>query len=202
MSAPGFFRIVRPVRTLIDPRPQQPDLPRRKPLTFRRHHRIGFQSGHEMNQSAARTFPRLNDPARIPAPQGPRLPIQAQIRLLLFRAVTFHAPLRQQRLNIPREINLRTRRRGKLGKVGILRRSFRTAHQRINPWSPQQHRHRDHNQRWQQPFGFGELHHSLYSGRFVLFPMPASCDRGKIFSGSDPLRAAMLHAAVAVRMDV
>src|SRR4051794_6730586 len=91
---------IRPLRALIDPRAQQADLLRRESLAFRRHDRIGVEPRDEVHQFALRTLAGDEGSAIVTALHCRGPAIQSQAALLLFRAVTLHATIREQRLNI------------------------------------------------------------------------------------------------------
>ena len=107
-------RRVRPLRALIDPRPQQPDLLRREAFAFLRHHLIA-QPGDEMNQQTLRAFPwHQRRPEFAAFHQHRRLVIEPEIRLLLFRPVAVVARRRKDRLDVAHEIHRPRRGRREL----------------------------------------------------------------------------------------
>ena len=91
-SHPG---IVRPLRSLIDPRPEHCDLLPRERLPLGRHERIRFQPADEMDQATLRAPVRHNHLSLVPTLESRRLIVQPQATLLFFRSVAVHAMFRQ-----------------------------------------------------------------------------------------------------------
>lgn len=106
-----LVRLRRPLRPLIDPRPNHPHLLRRKRIPLRRHHNFRINPSHIMNQPTMSRIPRQNRLANVAALKRICPSIQPIIRLLLLRAVTTVTALGKDRLNLLDKINRVIRRR-------------------------------------------------------------------------------------------
>ena len=99
-------RTIRHLYPLIDPGPQQPDLPVGKRFALRRHDGVGIQAGDEFDQAALVAMAchdrRLTGVAAVDQAVAK---IYAKTTLLLLRAMTFAAPLLQNRLDVTAKVD-------------------------------------------------------------------------------------------------
>ncbi len=98
---------VRPNGALVNPCPQQTNLFRRQPLAFGRHLIVRLHEGHPLNDLALRAF--TGHPKRFfrfAAARRIRVAVQPEAAFLFVRPVAFVAALDEDRLDVPRKINL------------------------------------------------------------------------------------------------
>ena len=113
----GRLRGFRPPRSLIDPCPQQTDLPGAQPLPGGRHDKTFLvlrsrHAGHEQDELAGGAVTGLDDGSRIAPLQGPLRAVEAETVHLLRRTVTGNAIRLEDGGDVPREIDLHGSRRG------------------------------------------------------------------------------------------
>src|SRR5687767_15607789 len=97
--------MVGPVRALVDPCAQEPDLLSRETVALLRHDFVLNKSRHEMNQRAVRAFIWNDGQARITPGQRLFLYVETEFSLLLLRPMAGIAVLNEQRLNVFLKIN-------------------------------------------------------------------------------------------------
>src|SRR4051794_31370285 len=98
--------IVRPDRTLVDPRAQKADLPGGERVAFARHEHVGIETGDEMDERALGTFAGADVRGVIVAALEREIfDIEAEAALLFLRSVTFHAVFLEDRADVLREIH-------------------------------------------------------------------------------------------------
>ena len=103
----GRVLFLRPDGALVDPAPQQFHLFACQRRSLGRHDHFGIQTGDIAQQQAAGAVSR-NDgrDAGVTAAEGIRPVVQPEAVQLGLAAVTAHAPLLEDRLNLPGEIHL------------------------------------------------------------------------------------------------
>ena len=93
------------LRALLDPRLQERELRGGQRLTLRRHSRTRFRVAHAFEEQTRRGLARLDRGPGLPAGGRERAGVEAQLRLLLQRAVARVAPLAQDRLDVAEVID-------------------------------------------------------------------------------------------------